>query len=199
VIAAVVLAGGASTRFGSQKLLAPLGGRPVVRWSVEGVLASAVEEVVVVLGYEAAGVRRALAGLPVRCVENAGYAEGMSTSLHAGVAALPAHTQAAVVALGDQPSVGPRVVDALIGEYRTSGGKIVAPLYHGIRGTPVLFAETLFAELLATSGDEGARGVIGRDPSRVSLVEIHRALPPDVDTPAEYEGVAREWGARGVR
>ena len=165
----------------------------MVRWSVERLLASTVDEVVVVLGRDARAVEDALADLPARCVVNARHAEGMSTSLHAGLAAIPSNARAAVVALGDQPMVTPAIVDALVAAYAASGARIVAPTYQGVRGNPVLFDASLFPELLRTRGDEGARAVIAADATRVWRVELPFTMPRDVDTPEDRAAVEREW------
>lgn len=187
-----MLAAGGSTRFGAQKLLAPAAGRPVVRWTVEHALASRVGAVHVVLGREGDAVRSALAGLPVRFVESARWSDGLSASLHAGVRALGAGAEGAVILLGDQPTVRNAVIDALLDAFAAGGRDVVAAAYHGERGNPVLFGAALFAELLATTGDRGARDVIARDPARVTLVEMARAMPRDVDTAADLAAVARE-------
>jgi molybdenum cofactor cytidylyltransferase len=183
VIAGVILAAGLSRRFGSQKLVATIEGVPVVRRSVQGLLAARLDDIVVVVGSVARAVHAALDGLPVRVVTNAAYAAGMSTSLRAGLDALDAATDAAVVALGDQPGVGAAIVDALIDRYLAKRTPIVVPLYRGgVRGNPVLFDRSLFDELRAVTGDEGGRSVIGRDPGRVALVELDVEMPADVDT-----------------
>lgn len=201
MVAAVVLAAGASSRFGTQKLIAPLAGRPLVRWTVERVLASRVGEVVVVVGRDADAVRETLAGLPVRCVINPRYASGQSTSLAAGVASLGGAVRAALVALGDQPSITPELVDALIDAYHASGRPIVAPIYQGTRGNPVLFDASLFAELGAVRGDQGAREVIARDPGRVARVELDAPMPPDVNDADDLEALERSlpWALPRVR
>lgn len=187
-VAAVLLAAGQSSRFGAQKLLAPLGGRPIVRRAAEGVLAGTrALELVVVVGREGDAVAAALDGLPVRCVANPRFADGLGTSLRAGISALPEGTRAAVVALGDQPLVPPGVMPRLLAAYRAGGARIVAPAYRGTRGNPVLFDAAVFPELLAVPGDEGARGVIARDASRVQLVEFAHDMPADVDEPADLE------------
>ena len=191
MIAAVVLAAGAARRFGSQKLLAPLGGAPLVRRTVERVLAARVDEVLVVLGREGDAVREALAGMPVRFAANPRFAEGMGTSLRVGVEALAAGTRAAVIALGDQPGVRPEVIDALIALHGSSGRPIAVPLYRGARGHPVLFASNVFAELWAVEGDRGARDVIARDPARVATLSLDLPEPPDVDDAAAYEALLR--------
>jgi molybdenum cofactor cytidylyltransferase len=186
VIAGILLAAGASRRFGSQKLLASIDGRPLVRLTVERLLATALDDVVIVLGRDATAVRAALDGLDVRTVTNPEYAAGMSTSLRAGLAALAGGADAALVALGDQPGVGAEIVDRLLEQYRARRTGIVAPLYRGgLRGNPVLFDRALFDELRAVTGDEGGRSVIERDPGRVALVELDMEMPADVDVPGD--------------
>jgi len=193
VIAAIVLAAGASRRFGSQKMLAPIAGRPLVRWTVEHVLASPGTLSADALGSEAQAVRDALAGLPVRVVTNARYTEGLSTSLDAGLDALGDSVRAAVVVLGDQPSVAPETIDALIDAYRDGGKPIVVPVYRGRRGNPVLFDAALFDELRTVRGDRGARDVIAHEPARVASAPLDLALPRDVDEPDDLEILERQF------
>jgi molybdenum cofactor cytidylyltransferase len=193
VIAAIVLAAGASRRFGSQKMRAPIAGRPLVRWTVEHVLASRVDDVVIVAGREAPAVRDALAGLPVRVVTNARYTDGLSTSLDAGLDALGDSVRAAVIVLGDQPSVAPETIDALIDAYRDGGKPIAVPVYRGRRGNPVLFDAALFDELRTVRGDRGARDVIAREPARVVSAPLDLALPRDVDEPDDLEILERQF------
>jgi molybdenum cofactor cytidylyltransferase len=188
VIAAIVLAAGASTRMGRQKLTLPMaGGRPLVRLAVEQVLAAGLDEVVVVVGGDAEAVAAALATLPVRVVVNPRYAEGQSTSLRVGLDALRPGTDAAVVALGDQPLPDPDVIRRLVAAFRTTGRPIAAPVYRDGRGNPVLFGAALFGELRGVTGDQGGRGVITRDPARVAEVPVDMAMPADIDTPEDYE------------
>jgi molybdenum cofactor cytidylyltransferase len=185
VIAAIVLAAGASTRFGAQKLLAPLGGATVVRSAVSRAVDAGVDDIIVVAGADAAAVTAALDGLPVRVVINANVAAGMSTSLAMGVAACAPRTIAALVVLGDQPLVPAEAYDAVFRGYHAGGASIVAPRYTaGVRGHPVLFAADVFAELSALRGDRGAREVIERDARRVRIVDVALPAPVDVDEPA---------------
>ncbi len=198
MIAAIVLAAGTSTRMGRQKLTLPMAdGRPLVRVAVEQVLAAGVDDTVVVLGGDAEAVALALAPLPVRTVVNPSYAEGQSTSLRAGLDALRPGTDAALVALGDQPLPDPDVIRRLVAAFRTSGRPIAAPVYRDGRGNPVLFAAALFGELRAVTGDRGGREVIARDPGRVVEVPVDTPMPADIDTPEDYEAVrrVRERGA----
>ena len=197
MIAAIVLAAGTSTRMGRQKLTLPMAdGRPLVRVAVEQVLAAGVDDTVVVLGGDAEAVALALAPLPVRTVVNPRYAEGQSTSLRAGLDALRPGTDAAVVALGDQPLPDPDVIRRLVAAFRTSGRPIAVPVYRDGRGNPVLFAAALFGELRAVTGDRGGREVIARDPARVAEVSVDTPMPADIDTPEDYQAArrARERG-----
>jgi molybdenum cofactor cytidylyltransferase len=199
VITAVVLAAGTASRFGSQKLLAPFRGATLVRRTVENVLASQVFETVVVLGRDGDEVRGALAELPVRFVTNADFRSGLSTSLRAGVEAIEPSTLAAVIVLGDQPGVTAAIIDQLIEEGRRSGRPIVVPEYAGVRGNPVMFDASIFAELRRTEGDQGARGVIARDPARVATVPFPFDMPADVDTPEDYARLTTQPGLLGLR
>ena len=192
MIAVIVLAAGASTRMGRQKLTLPLAdGRPLVRAAVEQVLAADLDDVVVVLGREAEAVASALRGLPIRTVVNPRYAEGQSTSLRAGLDALAQGTEAAVVALGDQPLPDPRLLRQLVEAFRNSGLPIVSPLYRDGRGNPVLFASSVFDELRRVEGDRGGRPVVARDPARVAEVPVDAPMPADIDTPDDYEAALR--------
>jgi molybdenum cofactor cytidylyltransferase len=185
VIAAVVLAAGFARRMGRPKLLLDLDGKPIVRWSVEGVLPH-VGDCVVVTSQDDGGVRAALAGLAVRFTINPRPQDGQGSSIAVGVAALKPWTAAALIVLGDQPRTPERVVPALLAARQRTGKSVVVPSYRGTRGTPVLFAAAIFAELAALRGDVGARAVVGARPDRVEIVEVDAAMPADVDTPEDY-------------
>lgn len=182
-VAGVLLAAGRGTRFGGDKLVAPLDGVPLVRHAAELLLRAGLREVVVVTAPDPTPVEEALHGLHVRVVPNPHAARGMGTSVALGIASLPHETEAAIIALGDQPRVPDAVVHALLTAWRGTGQPIVAPRYAGgVRGNPVLFDADVFRELMKLDGDEGARGVIARSPDRVRLVDAGIEMPGDVDT-----------------
>lgn len=179
----VLLAAGRGTRFGdSPKLLADLDGRPLVRHAAEAALATGLAPVVVVLGAHAAAVRAALNGLPLRFVENPDFAAGLSTSLRAGLAALPEHCAGAVVMLGDMPRVAPAQITRLAAAFDGEQAAVV-PLTEGRRGNPVLLnRRRLAAELAGLTGDRGAGPLLA---GRSDVVEIagNAGSGLDIDTP----------------
>jgi molybdenum cofactor cytidylyltransferase len=185
-VAAVVLAAGQSRRMGPvNKLLADVGGMPMVRQVVTAVAASRARPIVVVTGHEAERVRAALDGLPVSFVDNPDYAEGLSASLRHGLAAVPENAKGALVALGDMPLVDTRQIDRLIAAFDPAAGRaICVPVWHGKRGNPVLWARRFFAEMQAVAGDVGARHLIGEHDDSVHEVEMDSdAVLIDVDSP----------------
>jgi molybdenum cofactor cytidylyltransferase len=187
-IAAIVLAAGGSTRMGQSKQLLPISGQPMVHKVVAAVCAAGLAQVIVVVGSEAGAVAEALEGLPVNIVMNERWADGMSTSLQAGLRAMQPEAQAALIALADQPGLTPDLLAGLVSRYQDTGAAIVAPFYQGQRGNPVLFDRTLFAELLAVQGDRGGRSVIARHAQEVERVDLTgSAMLIDVDTPEEYD------------
>jgi molybdenum cofactor cytidylyltransferase len=188
MIAGIILAAGSASRMGQPKQLLDWHGRPLVRVAAEEALVSSLDHVLVVLGSARDEVATALAGLPLRLIENVDYAAGQSTSLRAGIAALEQDVAAAMILLGDQPFVTAAIIDRLVDAWRTSGAAIVAPSYRGQRGNPVLFSRAVFPELLAVTGDRGARDVLRADPARIELVPFDDARPLiDIDTPEEYQ------------
>jgi len=191
-VSAVVLAAGGSRRLGRLKQLLPWGGQTMLEHVVDVVLASAVDEVVVVLGCQAAAVQRALAGRPVRGVVNAAWDEGLATSLHAGLAAVSPQAEAALFVLGDQPRLTAQTINRLLAHYRATRRSIVVPVYMGQRGNPVLFARLLFPELLALQGDVGGRVLLEKQGADVAEVDVgSEEILVDVDTLEDYEAQVR--------
>ncbi|WP_336486306.1 nucleotidyltransferase family protein [Methylobacterium nigriterrae] len=183
----VLLAAGRGTRFGpAPKLLADLGGKPLVRHAAEAACAARVGPVVAVLGAHAEGIRAALAGLDLACVENPDYGAGLSTSLRAGLAALPEAVVGALVLLGDMPGVTARHLDRLAEAFRAADPTpaAVVPVRGGRRGNPVLLNRRLLeADLACLAGDRGAGPILA---GRADVLEIagDAATALDIDTPA---------------
>jgi molybdenum cofactor cytidylyltransferase len=194
-IAAVVLAAGRSTRMGGpNKLLAEIAQRPLVRIAAEEALASRAKPVIIVTGHQRDHVEKVLAGLPVRLVHNPDFAQGLGTSLRAGIAAVPADADGAVVCLGDMPQVDAALIDRLIGAFDPDrGALVVVPTFEGKRGNPVLWSRRFFPDLTAIEGDVGARHLIGRYGEAVVEVPVDgKAALTDIDTPEALVGVKAE-------
>ncbi|MEM7695810.1 MAG: molybdopterin-binding/glycosyltransferase family 2 protein [Pseudomonadota bacterium] len=182
-VAGVILAAGRSRRMGAQnKLLAPVDGVPMVRRVAAAALAADLSEVVVVLGHEGAAVRDALAGLDVRFVTNPAYGEGVSTSVRAGIEALPA-VDGAVVLLGDMPLVTGRAIDRVVRALGEGEATIAVATHGGVRGNPVAWSSAHFAALRALSGDQGGRPLFAAHAKLMVEVEIGEAAGADADTP----------------
>lgn len=189
-VAGVILAAGQSRRLGQPKQLLPLAGRPLLQHAVSAACASALDEVVVVLGSEAAVITAALDLGRAQTVHNPHYAEGQSTSLHCGLAALGDETDAALFLLGDQPGVTPALVDGLVAAYRASTASIVAPEYADGLGNPVLFDRACWPDLLAIQGDVGARDLLRARRADIHVVPVASQRLADVDTWEEYQRLA---------
>ncbi|HLX40346.1 MAG TPA: nucleotidyltransferase family protein [Ktedonobacteraceae bacterium] len=209
--AAIILAAGSSSRMGAgrHKLLLLLNDRPVLAHVIEAALVSQARPIIVVLGHQAEQVRAQLARYntdsAITYVENPDYLQGMSTSMCVGLTYLQnqinaaiASVDSALIMLGDQPLVTPRMLDTLIDLWHTTGKPVVAPLYAGKRGNPTLFATSLFPELLQVSGDEGGRSVIERHKQELATVELGDAVANyDVDTWEAYQQVVDLWQQKG--
>jgi molybdenum cofactor cytidylyltransferase len=185
-IAAVILAAGRSTRMGGpNKLLAELRGKPLVRIVTEQVLASRASDVTVVTGHQADAVKRALQGLKVTFVHNPDFADGLASSVKAGIAAVPAKADGAVVCLGDMPLVDTHLIDRLIGAFAPDRGMLIAvPVSDNRRGNPVLWSRRFFGELMLLDGDIGARHLIARHGEAVAEVPVEgQGAFLDIDTP----------------
>jgi molybdenum cofactor cytidylyltransferase len=194
-VAAIVLAAGRSTRMGAvNKMLAEIGGKPLVRIAAEQAVASLAQPVIVVTGHEREKVEAALKGLPVRLVHNPDFSEGLGTSLRTGIAAVPEQADAAIVCLGDMPQVDAGLINRLIAAFDPErGALVVVPSIEGRRGNPVVWSRRFFHDLMAIQGDIGARHLIGTYAEAVVEVPVGgEAALTDVDTPESLSAVKAE-------
>jgi molybdenum cofactor cytidylyltransferase len=197
-IAAIVLAAGRSSRMGAaNKLLTEVDGMPMVRRAVEAAAASHARPVIVVTGNEQGKVQAALRGCKATFVHNPRFAEGMSTSLQAGLAALPANVDGALVCLGDMPLVTASAIDRLITAFNPLEGRaICVPTWNGKRGNPVLWGRRFFAAMADLAGDVGAKHLIGEHAELVTEVAMSDdAVLTDIDTP-EALAALRQAGTK---
>jgi molybdenum cofactor cytidylyltransferase len=193
-VAAIILAAGRSTRMGGpNKLLAELGGKPLVRIVTEQALASKAQGVIVVTGHQADEVRKALRGLKVTFVHNPHFAEGLASSVKSGIVAVSANADGAVICLGDMPLIEAHLIDRLIEAFAPDRGNLIAvPVSDGRRGNPVLWSRRFFGELMTLEGDIGARHLIARHGEAVAEVAVEGSGAfLDIDTPQALEAARR--------
>ena len=160
-IGAVILAAGMSSRMGEVKQLLRLGEDTLLGRVVRNVRGSRADEIVLVLGYEAETIKESVATQRLKVVINKDYRQGMGTSLRVGLSALDPGIDAALIVLADQPFVRPATLNLLMDQYQQSGAQIVIPIYKGFRGNPVLLHCSVFAEIMALTGDIGCRAIFG--------------------------------------
>jgi len=184
MVSAVVLAAGASTRMGTQKLLLPFGNESLVRRAVRQVLAAGFDDVLVVLGSEHEATRAALEGLPIRHAINLQFASGMGSSFRTAVEHL-ADSAAAMFALADQPFVTTSEYRTVLDAYRQHAPPIVSVRYGDVMAPPHLFEREFFAELAELT--HGARSVLQRHVERTMVLRFPPDLLVDIDTPDDYE------------
>jgi molybdenum cofactor cytidylyltransferase len=180
----IVLAAGASTRFGSPKQLVRLNGRPLLHLAVSRAVEVAGQAVTVVLGANAAELAPLLRHTPAAVVINREWAEGLGSSVRAGVARVPATADATLLILADQPAVTAQDLLRLVGTWRRQPQCIVAAHYAGTTGVPAIFPREDFPALCALRGDAGARALLKRGGERVVRVPLQSAAI-DIDTPED--------------
>ena len=192
MISAIVLAAGNSSRMGEPKALVSIGGQPLLRRVLAAVRASPARDVVVVLGHEAERVRDEVSLDGTRIVVNSAFAEGMSTSIRAGLAAADSRAEGYLIVLGDQPFVAPTTMEALINARSTSNAKIMIPTFRGVRGNPVLVDRSLAGEVAAVTGDQGCRAIFGHHGAEILEVAVDDpGILVDIDTPSQAERAGR--------
>jgi len=183
--AGIVLAAGESRRFGQPKQLLDFQGQPFVRAVAQNALTAGLSPVIVVTGANADQIEAAIQGLPVEIVRNDNWAAGQSTSIQAGIGALPVAVGTALFLLADQPQIGPEVLRALVERHAAGLPPILAPLVADRRANPVLFDRTTFADLRSVHGDMGGRALFSKYPPAYLPWHDERLLI-DVDTPEDY-------------
>jgi len=183
--AAIILAAGASTRFGTPKQLLDWQGQPLLRQVVLQALATPASQIVVVLGAHFRRVAAVIHGLPVTLAYNPHWQRGMSSSVALGLRAVRGQEDAALFLLADQPNVSSDLITRVIRAYASTRAPIVAPRHRKQRGNPVLFARELFPDLMQITGDQGGRPLIRRYRGRVHWLEADASILYDIDRPQD--------------
>jgi molybdenum cofactor cytidylyltransferase len=205
VVSAVLLAAGMSTRMGQNKLLLNFREKPLIVHAVDTLLASDIDEVIVVLGHEIEKVRdqlersiglanKAASGKPLRLTQNPDYQNGLSTSVRTGVEAVSRQANGIMIYLADQPLLEPEDVNRIVAGFAAAkevNKSIVVPFFRGERGNPVILDASLRDSILGIVGDVGCKGVIKRYPEKVYAIEMENDhVVRDVDDVQAYERLA---------
>ncbi len=187
MISAIVLAAGESKRLRMPKLLLPFGKSTILEQTIDNLLNSRVDEVIVVLGYRAEEMMRKLANRPVKIAINPIYHQGMSTSIVKGLSLVNNRAQAIMVALADQPLINSQTINRLVEESLGYDKGIVIPTYQAERGHPVIFASEYKEELLGLKGDIGGKQTIKQHPNEtLEVIADSKAVTMDVNTINDY-------------
>jgi molybdenum cofactor cytidylyltransferase len=199
-IAAIVLAAGRSSRMGARnKLLEPIAGKTMVALAAETAIQSGAAPVIVVTGFDATRVEAEMTGLEAVVAHNAAFADGLSSSLKAGLSALPPECDGAVILLGDMPAIDASVLGALTAAF-TGRDAICVPVHRGRRGNPVLWGRNYFAEMMQLTGDSGAKTLMTLHADRVTEVEVgSESIFADIDTPADLARLTADARTRQSR
>ena len=187
LIAAIVLAAGTSSRMGKSKQTLLLSGKPMLEKVLDVYRQAGVGAIIVVLGAGTAEIRRKVNLEKETVIINRLYRKGMSGSLRLGLRAAEEKADAVIVALADQPFVTPGTIDIMIKTYARTRAPMVVPVYHGVRGNPVLFDKSVFPEIKRIRGDRGAKSVVERHRDSLKEVPVEdRGVLVDIDTPSDY-------------
>jgi len=187
MVSAILLAAGESRRLGIPKLLLPFGKSTILEQTIDNLLNSSVDEVIVVLGYRAEETMRKIANRPVKIAINPIYYQGMSTSIVKGLSLVDNRAQAIMVTLADQPLIDSPTINRLIEESLGHDKGIIIPTYQAERGHPVIFASKYKEELLGLKGDIGGRQTIKGHPNdTLEVIADSKAITMDINTISDY-------------
>ena len=178
--AGIILAAGASVRFGQPKQLIKLRGKYLVEWVLDAALKSRLDLVVLVLGHEYQSIQQALGAKvghsQLEVVINHTYHEGQSSSLKAGLMSARQAFSSVMYLLADQPMINSNTIDLLLDQFHNSDKDICVPVFEGQRGNPTIFKRSIYEEIMMIDGDIGARDIIAKNADRVLYAKIKDPL-----------------------
>ena len=187
-ISGLVLGAGASQRFGPPKQLVPFRGTTMLGWVVDQARrASSLDEVVVVLGRAVDKVREQVDFGAAHVVENPVFGEGCTSSYHAGIGALNSESAAIRIILGDLPGVTPKIINRLADEWREQQAPIALCSYRGRKGHPMIFAHSMFPQLIDLHGDKAAWKLVDANAALVQEIQFNLPYPDDINTREDFE------------
>jgi molybdenum cofactor cytidylyltransferase len=186
-IVGIILAAGEGSRMGAVKQLLRFKGKTILQWVIDNALSSSLQKVVVILGHRADLIEPLITGKAVQVVINNDYQQGQSSSIKAGLRALPEGTEAVMFLLGDQPLVVPETINVLLSAFLESGAPIVLPVFCGKRGNPVIFGRETFQRLESLDGDCGGRSIFQEYVGKILQVPVGDPyIRFDLDTEVDY-------------
>ncbi len=172
---------------GKTKQLLPFAGSTIIEQVVNNALESQVDEVIIVLGHQASRIAPLFKDKPVKVAVNRDYHQGMSSSIRCGLNHMAKDSEAVMILLGDQPLIDKEIINRLVAAFARSRQGIVAPVYDGRPGHPVIFAARYRPELLRLEGDLGARNIIGAHPGDILEVAVTSdSIITDIDSERDY-------------
>lgn len=187
-ISGLILGAGASQRFGPPKQLLPFRGTTMLGYVVDQAQrAAALDEVVVVLGRAADEIREQVDFGTARVVENPVFGEGCSSSYRAGIGALNPESTAIMIILGDRPEITPAIINQLAEAWREHDAPIALCSYQGRKGHPMIFAQSLFSQLVDLHGDKAAWKLVDANAALVQEVHLDLPFPDDINTAEDFE------------
>ena len=190
MVSAILLAAGESRRMSQPKLLLPLGGSTVLEQTLDNLLQSRVDEVIVVVGNKADEMLKRIGKRPVKVITNPDFRQGMATSIIKGLGLVDPKASAVMLVLADQPLIDSQTINKLLDAFASHDKGIVIPVYQGKRGHPIIFAGKYKAALLQLKGDIGGRELVGQHPGDVLEVPVaSRGVALDIDTPDDYRSL----------
>lgn len=173
---------------GTFKQLLPISGKTFVEACVDNLLASRVAEVIVVTGYNEAGVRAALGNRPVRIVNNPEYESGMGSSVISGVKSVTIINGGILIALADQPLIGPDVLNQIISGYEVNAPTILIPTYQGKKGHPIILNATLKQEIVSMDPAIGLKQITQAHADHITYIEVGSdSVLVDFDLPGDLD------------
>ena len=186
-VAGVLLAAGTSSRMGRNKLFLPLNGTSVLRRAVATAVDAGLDPVLVVLGHESERALAELDGIPCTPLVNRQYAQGMNTSVSAGIAAVPGDATGAVVMLADMPFVSAAMVRAVVERFRAGDAPLVVSTYGNVLAPPILYGRLLFDELRSLDGDGCGKRVVKAHRAEAVELQWPPAALSDLDVPEDVD------------
>ena len=186
-ISAILLGAGESKRMRKDKLSLPWGKKTILEHCLQTLLRSRVKEVVIVLNDQTKEINHRLGKKKIKVVVNPDYKKGMSTSIRCGLKALDPNSDGILIALGDQPFLKTRTINAIVGAFGRGEGKIIVPSFKGRRGHPVIFHRKYEEELLRLRGDAGGKTIIMKHPEDVHIIQVKsEGVIRDIDIWEDY-------------